>query len=60
LYANLQKNKANLYKYNNLLKAATSSETHLQFTSKIKELEEMVVLNERKLKKLKRNAEAQK
>src|SRR6266498_3226942 len=59
LYENLQKNKAVLYEYNNLLKTAISSEIRLQFTSKIKELEETVVLEERKLKKLKGNAEAQ-
>ncbi len=48
-----------MYEYNNLLKTATSSEIRSQFTSKIKELEETVVLEERKLKKLKGNAEAQ-
>ena len=48
-----------MYEYNNLLKTTTSSEIRSQFTSKIKELEETVVLEERKLKKLKGNAEAQ-
>jgi hypothetical protein len=42
-----------------LLRAATSLELRSQFTSKIKKLEETVALEERKLKKLKGNAEAQ-
>jgi hypothetical protein len=58
LHENLQKNKADLYEYNNLLRAATSSELRSQFTSKIKKLEDTVVLEEKKLKRLKGNAEA--
>ena len=58
-YESLQKNKADLYEYNKLLRAATSSELHLQFTSKIRKLEKMITLEEKKLKRLKSNAEAQ-
>ena len=48
-----------MYEYNKLLKAATSSELRSQFTSKIRKLEEMITLKEKKLKRLKSNAEAQ-
>ena len=58
LYKSLQKNKADLYEYNNLLKAAISSEICSQFISKIKKLEKIIVLKEKKFKKLKDNAEA--
>ena len=55
----LQKAKAELYEYNNLLRVATSSELHVQFTSKIKDLEKTIGLEEKKLKQLKGNATAQ-
>ncbi len=58
LYINFQKNKDDLYEYNNLLKAATSSGLCLQFTSKIKQIKDTIIFDKKKLKKLKGNAEA--
>jgi hypothetical protein len=55
----LQKANAGLYEYTNLSKVATSSELHSQFASKIKDLGKTIVLEEKKLKRLKGNAAAQ-
>lgn len=55
----LQKAKAELYEYTNLSRVATSSELHTQFSSKIKNLEETIASEEKKLKRLKDNAAAQ-
>jgi len=43
-----------------LLQVASSSETRSQFSSKIKILEETIVIEKKKLKRLKSNATAQK
>ncbi|CAB4493679.1 unnamed protein product [Rhizophagus irregularis] len=58
--ANLQKAKAKLCEYANLLRVTTSSELHTQFSSKIKDLEKSILLEEKTLKRLRGNAEAQK
>lgn len=59
LFENLQKNKADSYGYNHLLQTASSSELRSQITSKINNLEETIIINEKRLKRLKGNAEAQ-
>jgi hypothetical protein len=56
----LNKAKAELYEYTNLLKTATSSTLRTQFTSKIEDLEKTIEIEERKLKRLKDNAAARK
>ncbi|CAB4473969.1 unnamed protein product [Rhizophagus irregularis] len=58
--ANLQKAKAELCEYANLSRVTTSSELHTQFSSKIKDLEKSIFLEEKTLKRLRGNAEAQK
>ncbi|POG78579.1 hypothetical protein GLOIN_2v1766467 [Rhizophagus irregularis DAOM 181602=DAOM 197198] len=58
--ANLQKAKAELCEYANLSRVTTSSELHIQFSSKIKDLEKSIFLEEKTLKRLRGNAEAQK
>ena len=55
----LQNSKTELYEYNKLLYVTTSSEFRTQFTSKIRKLEEIIMFEENKLKKLKGNAAAQ-
>jgi vacuolar-type H+-ATPase subunit I/STV1 len=49
-----------VYEYTKLLKVATSSEVRSQFSSKIKTLEETITIEEKRLKRLKNNAAAQK
>ena len=51
--------KTELYKYNNLLRTATSSALRTQFFSKIKKLEGTITVEKSKIKKLKGNAAAQ-
>ncbi|EXX69776.1 hypothetical protein RirG_093150 [Rhizophagus irregularis DAOM 197198w] len=55
----LQNSKTELYEYNKLLYMTTSSEFRTQFTSKIRKLEEIIMFEENKLKKLKGNAATQ-
>jgi hypothetical protein len=55
----LQNAKVELCEYTNLSRVATSSELHVQFTSKILDLEKTIGLEEKKLKRLKGNAAAQ-
>ncbi|CAB4490217.1 unnamed protein product [Rhizophagus irregularis] len=50
--ANLQKAKAELCEYANLSRVTTSSELHTQFSSKIKDLEKSIFLEEKTLKRL--------
>ncbi|CAG8770158.1 11088_t:CDS:2, partial [Rhizophagus irregularis] len=52
-------NATELYEYNNLLRTATSSALHTQFSSKIKKLEGTIMVEESKIKSLKGNAAAQ-
>lgn len=59
LLENIQKAKTDLYEYNNILRAATSQEIRSEFTLKIKKLEETLMINENRLKRLKGNAAAQ-
>ncbi|CAB4495191.1 unnamed protein product [Rhizophagus irregularis] len=59
LFTLLQNFKTELYEYNKLLYMTTSSEFRTQFTSKIRKLEEIIMFEENKLKKLKDNAAAQ-
>ncbi|PKY20332.1 hypothetical protein RhiirB3_384800 [Rhizophagus irregularis] len=55
----LQNSKTELYEYNKLLYMTTSSEFRTQFTSKIRKLEEIIMFEENKLKKLKGTKEVQ-
>ncbi|GES99622.1 hypothetical protein GLOIN_2v1766467 [Rhizophagus clarus] len=55
----IQKSKVDLYEYNNLLRTASSHELHFQFVSSIKKLEETILIEENRLKKLRNNAAAQ-
>src|SRR3954468_2488824 len=55
-FATLQKAKANLYEHNRLLQATTSLELRIEFTLKIKKFEEIIEVEERRLKQLKNNA----
>jgi hypothetical protein len=55
----LQKSKTDLYEYNNLLRTALSHELRSQFTSNIKKLEETILIEENRLKKLRNNTAAQ-
>lgn len=50
LFAILQKSKTDLYEFNKLLQVATSSETRTQFISKIKNLEEIMTVEESRIK----------
>ncbi|CAB5137912.1 unnamed protein product [Rhizophagus irregularis] len=50
--ANLQKAKAELCEYANLSRVTTSSELHTQFSSKIKDLEKSIFLEEKTLKRM--------
>ena len=54
----LQNSKNDLYEYKRLLQIAISSELYLQFISKINKLEDVIILEERRLKMLKGNAAA--
>jgi len=56
----IQKAKTEVYEYTKLLQVATSSEVRSQFSSKIKILEETITIEEKRLKRLKSNAAAQK
>ncbi|GBB88013.1 hypothetical protein RclHR1_14510010 [Rhizophagus clarus] len=55
----IQKSKVDLYEYNNLLRTASSHELRSQFVSSIKKLEETILIEENRLKKLRNNAAAQ-
>ena len=55
-FSTLQKAKTDLYEYNKLFQVATTSELRSQFNSKIKNLEETIVVEEKRLKQLKNNA----
>ncbi|GES96194.1 hypothetical protein GLOIN_2v1766467 [Rhizophagus clarus] len=55
----IQKSKVDLYEYNNLLQTVSSHELHFQFVSSIKKLEETILIEENRLKKLRNNAAAQ-
>ncbi|CAB5116957.1 unnamed protein product [Rhizophagus irregularis] len=55
--ANLQKAKAELCEYANLSRVTTSSELHTQFSSKIKDLEKSIFLEEKTLKRLREYAQ---
>src|SRR5581483_1255264 len=59
LLENVQKTKADLYEYNNLLQVASSPELRTHFTLKIKNLEEIIATKENRLKRLRSNAAAQ-
>jgi fido (protein-threonine AMPylation protein) len=48
-----------LYEYNNLLRTASSHKLRSKFTSNIKKLEEIMLIEENRLKKLRNNAAAQ-
>ncbi|CAB4461233.1 unnamed protein product [Rhizophagus irregularis] len=54
----IQKSKVDLYEYNNLLRIASSHELRSQFVSSIKKLEETILIEENRLKKLRNNAAA--
>ncbi|CAB4495800.1 unnamed protein product [Rhizophagus irregularis] len=54
-FATLQKTKTDLYEFNKIFQMATSSELRSQFNSKIKKLEETIVV-EKRLKQLKNHA----
>ncbi|GET02388.1 hypothetical protein GLOIN_2v1872053 [Rhizophagus clarus] len=54
----IQKSKVDLYEYNNLLRTASSHELCSQFVSSIKKLEETILIEENRLKKLRNNAAA--
>lgn len=60
IVAILQKSKTDLCEYNKLLQASTLPELRIQFTSKIKEFEDIIKVKEKRLKQLQGNAEARK
>lgn len=55
-FATLQKAKTDLYEFNKIFQMATSSVLRSQFNSKIKRLEETIIVEEKRLKQLKNNA----